>query len=311
MAITLTQLTSFLAVVRGGSVTAAADELIVTQPSVSSAISALSKELGCDLFQRVGRGIELTEAGTAFVPYAEDVVGLLDRGRQAVTEVAAASLRRLQIAAVTTAAESFVPGLMRSFSEAHPETELSLVVGNYEDVVNRVLTHRDDIAISGRPPDDERLLAEPIMRNEIVCITAPDDPLVGEGPVSAAALGERPWLLREKGSGTRALNERFLADRGLTPRWLTLGSNGAIKQAARVGVGVSLLSRAAVETELESGLLGEVRLKDGPESRPWFVLRSAVGPTRPAVSAFAEFVTRQGADPPAPPSPPKQSRPAR
>ncbi|OJU85229.1 MAG: hypothetical protein BGO11_10515 [Solirubrobacterales bacterium 70-9] len=266
--------------------------MIVTQPSVSSAISALSKELGCDLFERVGRGIELTEAGAAFVPYAEDVVGLLDRGRQAVKEVAAASVRRLQIAAVTTAAESFVPGLMRSFAEAHPETELTLVVGNYKDVVTRVLTHRDDVAISGRPPDDERLLAEPIMTNEIVCIASPDDPLVGKKAVAAAELGERPWLLREKGSGTRALNERFLAERELTPPTLTLGSNGAIKQAARVGVGVSLLSRAAVETELESGLLGEIKLSDGPQSRPWFVLRSAVGPTRPAVESFAEFVTR-------------------
>ncbi|HVW47651.1 MAG TPA: LysR family transcriptional regulator, partial [Solirubrobacterales bacterium] len=162
MAITLTQLTSFLAVVRGGSVTAAADELIVTQPSVSSAISALGRGLDCDLFERVGRGIVLTEAGAAFVPYAEDVVGLLDRGRQAVGEVATASIRRLQIAAVTTAAESFVPGLMREFAEAHPETELSLVVGNYEDVVERVRTHRDDIAFSGRPPEDERLVAEPV-----------------------------------------------------------------------------------------------------------------------------------------------------
>jgi DNA-binding transcriptional LysR family regulator len=295
MAITMTQLTSFLAVVRGGSVTAAADELVVTQPSVSSAISALGRELGCDLFERVGRGIELTAAGSAFVPYAEDVVGLLDRGRQAVGEVATASRRRLQIAAVTTAAESFVPSLIREFSKAHPETELSLVVGNYEDVVNRVLTHRDDVAFSGRPPDDDRLLAEPIMRNEIVCITFPDDPLAGGGALPAAALADRPWLLREKGSGTRALNERFLAERGLAPRTLMLGSNGAIKQAARAGVGVSLLSRAAVEAELKSGLLAEVVLSDGPETRPWFVLRSAVGPARPAVEAFADFVTGAGA----------------
>src|SRR5438876_11217381 len=81
MAITVTQLKAFLAVVRGGSVTAAADELIVTQPSVSSAIAALSKELGCELFERHGRGIRLTEAGSAFAPYAADVLGLLDRGR--------------------------------------------------------------------------------------------------------------------------------------------------------------------------------------------------------------------------------------
>ena len=88
------------------------------------------------------------------------------------------------------------------------------------------------------------------MDNEIVCIMAPDDPALAASRPCAADLAERAWLLREPGSGTRALNEQFLADRGLTPRTLTLGSNGAIKQAARVGLGVSLVSRAAVEAEL-------------------------------------------------------------
>ncbi len=101
--------------------------------------------------------------------------------------------------------------------------------------------------------------------------------------------------MREPGSGTRALNEQFLADHGLEPQTLTLGSNGAIKQAARAGLGVSLLSRAAVETELESGWLGEIRLTDGPPTRPWFVLRSAVGPSRATVEQFVDFVREHAA----------------
>src|SRR5215831_14751282 len=104
MAITVTQLKAFLAVVRGGSVTAAAAELIVTQPSVSSAIAALSRELGCELFEREGRGIRLTDAGAAFAPYATDVLGLLEVGRSSALEAAAHGTRTLQIAAVTTAA---------------------------------------------------------------------------------------------------------------------------------------------------------------------------------------------------------------
>lgn len=290
MAITFTQLTAFLAVLRGGSVTAAADELVVTQPSVSSAIAALGRELGCELFERAGRGIQLTAAGRAFAPYAEDVVGLLQAGRQAAQEAALVSARRLQIAAVTTAAESFVPDLMRAFSERHPEVELALVVGNNEEVLGRVLTHQDDVAIAGRPPGTDRIIAEPIMENEIVCITDPEDAAATSGPVPASSLSGRPWLLRERGSGTRTLNERFLAERGLAPRTLTLGSNGAIKQAARAGLGVSLLSRAAVATELEAGRLGEIALTDGPDTRTWYVLRSAVGPLRPTVELFIAFV---------------------
>lgn len=106
MAITITQLTTFLAVVRGGSVTAAADELVVTQPSVSSALAALGRELGCELFQRAGRGIRLTDEGVAFAPYARDVLGILEDGRRAALEASSTADKRLRIASVTTAAES-------------------------------------------------------------------------------------------------------------------------------------------------------------------------------------------------------------
>src|ERR1700749_2583962 len=98
LAITVTQLTAFIAVVRSGSVTAAADELVVTQPSVSSAIAALGRELGCELFERAGRGVRLTEAGAAFRPFAADVVGLLEEGSQAAREAAGIAARRLRIA---------------------------------------------------------------------------------------------------------------------------------------------------------------------------------------------------------------------
>jgi DNA-binding transcriptional LysR family regulator len=286
MAITLTQLSAFLAVVRGGSVTAAADELVVTQPSVSSAIASLSREVGCELFERAGRGIRLTDAGAAFAPYATDVIGLLESGRQAAREAAAVAARGLKIAAVTTAAESFVPPLMRTFSVQHPEIELTLEVGNREIVLERVLAHAVDVAISGKPPTDERLVAEPLIENVIACITAPDDPAAADGPLEASELENRTWLLREPGSGTRLLNEQYLADYGLKPARLTLGSNGAIKQAARAGLGISLLSRATVEDELESARLAELQLREAPATRPWFLLRSASEPLRPAVAAF-------------------------
>jgi len=290
--VTITQLNAFLAVVRGGSVTAAADELVVTQPSVSSALAALARELGCDLFVRSGRGIRLTDAGQAFSPYAEDVIGLLEHGRQAAREAAVVAARKLQIAAVTTAAESFVPPLMRAFSEEHPEIELTLAVGNRRDVLERVRSHSVDVAVSGNPPADDRLIAHALTDNDIACITAPDDLAAGERLLGAGELAARRWLLREPGSGTRALNEQYLSDGGLDPSTLTLGSNGAIKQAARAGLGVSLVSRATVEIELATGLLGELRLKDGPATRSWFVLWSAVGPRRPAVEMFISFVCK-------------------
>jgi LysR family transcriptional regulator, low CO2-responsive transcriptional regulator len=301
MAITVTQLSTFLAVVRGGSVTAAADELMVTQPSVSSAIAALAREVGCELFERAGRGIRLTDAGVAFAPYAADMIGLLQTGGRVAREAASTAARRLRIAAVTTAAESFVPNLMQGFSQQHPDVELTLAVGNRQQVLERVLGHQADVAVSGKPPSDERLAAEPLSENAIACITAPDDPAGAGGALQAAQLAGRPWLLREPGSGTRALNEQFLSERGLTPAVLELGSNGAIKQAARAGLGVSLVSRAAVEAELAAGWISEIPLADGPPTRPWYVLRSTVGPSRPTVELFMAFACRETTSRPQPP----------
>jgi LysR family transcriptional regulator, low CO2-responsive transcriptional regulator len=103
-------------------------------------------------------------------------------------------------------------------------------------------------------------------------------------------LSGRAWLLREPGSGTRTLNERFLSERDMSPRVLELGSNGAIKQAARAGLGISLVSRAAVESELSSGWLGEIPLRDAPLTRLWYVLHSAVGPSRAVVTQPLDHV---------------------
>lgn len=275
---------------RTGSVTAAADELVVTQPSISAAVSALSKELGVGLTERVGRTIRPSAAGQAFAPYAADVIGLLEQGRRTALEAADAATRELRIAAVTTAAEHLVPPLMQAFAAGHPDVSLTLDVGNRARVLASVHEHRADVAIGGRPPHGDRLVAVPFAAHEFVLIASPEDPLAKRRSVPVAELGDRWWLLREEGSGTRTLNEQFLASHELRPRLLTLGSNGAIKQAARAGIGVSLQSRVAVELELDAGVLASVRVHEPLPSRRWYALRSAVGPVRPPVSDFMGFI---------------------
>ena len=274
---------------RGGSVTAAADELVVTQPSVSAAVAALSRELGTPVTEREGRGIRPTAAGNAFAPFAADVIGLLEEGRRAAREAAQLADRRLRLAAVTTAAESFVPPLMRAFSQNHESIGLTLAVGNREQVLDLVLDHRADVAIGGRPPRDPRVQAIPILPNDFVLITAPDDPNANGAPIDSAELEQRMWLMREPGSGTRIVNEEFLAAAGLEPQTLTLGSNGAIKQATRAGLGIAFISRAAVALELEHGLLASLPVRHRPAARRWYAMCSTVGPRRAAVERFMAF----------------------
>jgi LysR family transcriptional regulator, low CO2-responsive transcriptional regulator len=289
MAVTVTQLRSFLAVVRTGSVTAAAEELVVSQPSVSAAVSALGRELGVELTERVGRNIRPSPAGEVFARYAADVVGLLDQGARAARERAQQTAGELRIGAVTTAGEHIAPQLMQAFAARHPEITLTVDVGNRDRVFERLRTHRSDVAIGGRPPDDG-FVAERFLDNPIVVITAPDDSLAQARRVRVEALGARPWLLREEGSGTRSMTEEFLAGHDLHPPVRTLGSNGAIKQAARAGLGLSLQSRLATHLEVELGLLGTVRADVPLPRRRWFAIRPAHGPVRPAVEQFLTFL---------------------
>jgi LysR family transcriptional regulator, low CO2-responsive transcriptional regulator len=291
MSITLTQLRSFLSVMRNGSVTGAADELVVTQPSVSAAITALASELGTPLLERDGRGVRPTAAGSAFAPFATDAIALLEQGRHAARQAAGAAERRVRIAAVTTAAESFVPTLMRGFSRTHPDVRLGLSVGNRGDVLDRLLAQEADVGFGGRPPGNVRVEARPFLPNELVLISASDDPLAGQESVSPAQLHGRSWLLREPGSGTRTANEQFLSAFDLEPETLTVGSNGAIREAARIGLGVSLLSRDAVAADLAEGRLSTIAVEPPPAARQWHVMRSSVGPARPLVDEFVAFVT--------------------
>ncbi len=286
----MTQLRSFLAVVRTGSVSAAASELVVTQPSVSAAVSSLSRELGVSLLERDGRGVRPSAAGVEFAAYASDVIGLLDEGSRAAQAAERASGLGLRIAAVTTAAESFVPPLMQAFATLHPDVGLGLEVGNRDRVLAIVLGHEADVAIAGRPPRDPRIVAQAIQANEHVLVTSADDPLATDRPVELDALEGRRWLLREAGSGTRLVNEEFLAGAGITVETLTLGSNGAIRQAARAGLGVSFVSRDAVADELDAGLLGVIPVREGPPPRRWYAMHSAVGPARPVVAEFMQFL---------------------
>jgi LysR family transcriptional regulator, low CO2-responsive transcriptional regulator len=294
MAVTLTQLSAFLTVVRRGSVTAAAEDLFVTQPSVSAAIAALEREVGAKLVVRDGRGLRPTDAGAAFAPYAAHVLGLLEQGERAARE-AEGGRASLRISAVTAAGDHVVPQLIRAFRDTHPELDISLHIGNRSEVFSGLLNHQADVAITGRVPDDDRLAGEAFAVNEIVLVTAPDDPLAKRRWVAVEELAGRPWLLREPGSGSRAMAEEWLRQNGLVPSVLTLGSNTAVREAARAGLGIGLVSRTSAALELRMGLLGTIRPRGGLPQRQWFVVRSTVGPSRPAANLFIAFLASPAA----------------
>jgi DNA-binding transcriptional LysR family regulator len=259
--------------------------LLVSQPSVSAAVASLARELGTVLFERHGRGVRPTESGEAFAPYAAQVLGLLEQGKNAAQEAAHPENSKVRLVAVNTAGEYLAPPLIQAYRQLHPGVSILLEVGNRATVFERLESRRADIGIGGRPAG-RSLAGYPLVGNELVVV----------GREVPGDLARTPWLLREEGSGTRLATERLLADLDLgsaengAPEVLTLGSNGAIKQGLAVGLGVTLISRFAVARELRDGTLCEIGAAGTPLSRPWHVLFSPSGPRRPAVRAFGEFL---------------------
>jgi len=286
--ITLTQLASFLAVVRTGSVTAAAEELVVTQPSVSAALSALSKEVGVELTERHARSVRPSAAGRAFVPYAADVMGLLERGTRAAREAAGAADAEVRVVSTTTAGELLVPALIQAFHARNPGVRVTLDVVDGERVRELLMTHAADVGVDARAGNG-RLRGVPLMSDELVLVDAPGSPMATRRSISLRELGARTWLLREEGAATRADADELLARHELRPDVLTFASNQALKAAVRAGLGIGLQPRASIGAELASGALLRLPVSEPLPSREWYLLTPAAAPVREPIERFLQW----------------------
>ncbi len=262
----------------------AAKELLVSQPAVSASITALAASVGVPLVERDGRGLRLTAAGHTVAGYARQILGLMAEAKDAANALAGPATGHLRLAAVTTPGEALLPRWLRSFRSTYPGVEIKLEIGNRERLWT-MLAHREvDLGIGGRPPVGEQGLATIARRrHELVLVAAPDltprpkPEARAERPgsqrsfeeVSEHDLANRTWLVREAGSNIRSTTEELLADLGIDPPLLTLGSNGSIREAAAIGLGVAMLSRDTVERDLSEGNLVEWRCGPLPLRRHW------------------------------------------
>ena len=246
---TLNQLRTFLAVAETGSVRAAAQDLVVTQAAVSASLAALQKSLGVALLEPDGRGLRLTAAGQAYTGYVRRVLGLLDEAGRAAEAAADPERGELRIGAVTTAAEQILPGLLSGFRARYPRLGIRLEAGNRDRVRGLLDRHQVDLVLGGRPEPgwDVQVLA--VRAHQLVVVAAPGlaataGPEAGPGDAGLLPwLAGQAWLLREPGSGTRAATDALLAELDIAPLTLMVGSNGAIRESASVGLGVTLISR--------------------------------------------------------------------
>lgn len=259
MAITLRQMEIFEKVARCGHVTQASRELLLTQSAVSMAIAELERLAGAPLFERRGRRLLLNDRGRRMLPEVSELLSRAHRLEQFLRESVAEPKGTLQVGASTTIGNYILPSVVGEFSRLYPQARALLQVGNAQQIESAVETGELDLGLIEGLPHIGSLDTTPWRHDELVVIAGKGHAWAHSRKASPDMLRDAPWIMREKGSGTREIFEAAMGKMGINfSIALELGHTEAIKKAAEAGLGVGCLSRMAVQRELDHGWLVEI-----------------------------------------------------
>lgn len=287
---TLRQLQIFEASVRLGSFSRAAEELFVTQPTVSMQNKKLSDALGLPLFEQIGRNIRPTEIGRELYESCRRIFENLANLEMKISEHKGLKRGRLRVGVVTTA-KYFVPEVLGEFCRKYPGIDVALKVSNRERIIERLNTYEDDLYIMGQAPDEGiEIESYPLAPNPMVVLAPRGHPLEHEKNIPLSRIAEEPLILREPGSGIRDTTLRLFEQEGLTPRVrMELGSNEAIKHAVVGGLGLALLSLHTLSLEGPTGPVVILDVKGLPIMRQWHLVYPKGKELSLVAEAFLEF----------------------
>jgi DNA-binding transcriptional LysR family regulator len=294
--LTIRQLRALAAVNEAGSVTSAAGRLHLTQPAVTLQLRNLQELAGLPLIQRTGDGMVLTDAGRSVLALTERVEAALLDCEQTLDMIAGRSGGRVSIAAVSTA-KYFVPFAIAAFSRRFPKVDVSLRIGNREDVREALRGYDLDIAVMGRPPPDLQVEMRLLGKHPHVIVAAADHPLAARRkPVALVELADELFITREVGSGTRMLMEGFFQESNLRPQVrMEMDSNETIKQAVIAGLGIAFISLHTVAHEIAERRLVALKIPGLPLVRQWHAIRRADKILLPPAQAMLDFLGKEGA----------------
>lgn len=246
----------FQTVARLRSFSRAAEELYTSQPNVSKQVRQLETELGTSLFHRLGSGIELTDAGRAVYRYAQQVFDLTVEIQRTLAELEGLERGYLRLGASSTPGLYLLPEMIAAFNRRHPGLDVSLAIGNSGQVVDQVLAGKIDLGFAGGFVEAAGLQVQPFVNDELVLIAPVGHRLVGRADVPAGELAGETFVTRETGSGTCRAMEAMLEALGVKPqRALEMNGCEAVKRAVAAGLGLSFVSRYAIDLELEQRVL--------------------------------------------------------
>lgn len=266
----LHHLRTFLAVADRGSFSRAAEALYVTQPAVSVTIKKMEAHYGTPLLDRLGKRVELTEAGRLLAGYARRMLTLGREAEGALAELKGLRTGRVVVAASTLPGTYLLPAALGAFSSRYPDISTTLAISHTQAAQKRVVDNEVDFGVIGEAENPPELTAVPYVDDELLLIVAPHHPLAQRSRVTLRDLRRQPFICRQPGSGTRQVIERQIADRWPDRRVrMEFGTVDAVKQAVMAGLGLAIVSKYAVELEVEAGRLRSFRL-------PQFGLRRTI-----------------------------------
>ncbi|MFN6514009.1 MAG: LysR substrate-binding domain-containing protein [Nostoc sp. CreGUA01] len=267
---TLHQLKVFEAAARHSSFTRAAEELFLTQPTVSMQIKQLTKSVGLPLFEQVGKRLYLTEAGRELFATCRQIFDNIAQFEMKVADLKGLKQGQLKLAVITTA-KYFVPRLLGKFCELYPGIDISLQVTNHEQILERMAQNLDDLYIMSQIPENMDVTCQPFLENPLIVFAPLNHPLSQEQNIPIHRLSEEPFIMREPGSGTRRAVQSLFDEQGVKVKVkLELGSNEAIKQAIVGGLGISVLSRHTLL--LDAAQFSILDVQYFPIDRNWYMV---------------------------------------
>ncbi|MBW4593064.1 MAG: LysR family transcriptional regulator [Brasilonema angustatum HA4187-MV1] len=267
---TLHQLKVFEAAARHSSFTRAAEELFLTQPTVSMQIKQLTKSVGLPLFEQVGKRLYLTEAGRELFATCRQIFDTIAQLEMKVADLKGLKQGQLRLAVITTA-KYFIPRLLGPFCQLYPGIDIALQVTNHQGILERMSSNMDDLYIMSQVPEHLDVNCQPFLENPLVVIAPANHPLAMEKNISIERLADEPFIMREPGSGTRRSVQQLFDDQKVMVKVkLELGSNEAIKQAIAGGLGISVLSRHTLVTESKD--LAILDVEYFPIQRNWYMV---------------------------------------
>ena len=293
--LTFRQLRVYVEVTRQMSFARAAEALHLTPPAVTMQIKELEANVGLALFAREGRKVSLTHAGEYFLVYARRLLATLKDADDAMARFQRVEGGTLSVGLVSTA-KYFVPQLLARFREEHPGVEVKLsVCQNREQLVALLHAGDVDLAVMGRPPKELATRAEPFAAHPQVFVAPPGHPLLAGGQIPATELAAYPLIVRERGSGTRAVMDHYLREHHIAPPVaMEIPSNETIKQAVIAGMGLAFLSLHTVGLEVRTGALCVLDVEDTPVVRIWNLVHLLSKLLAPAAEAFRYFILEHG-----------------